>query len=90
MCIQKKREIIKDKYKTVAYIKEHKNSKDKRKGLEWGKMFRPKITINKVDFHKLDSSIMLETEEKQEFLNSLFTFVFSLQETIADSITQEW
>lgn len=37
----------------VAYIKEHKNDKDKRKCL-WGGMFRLKRTISKVEIHELE------------------------------------
>lgn len=82
--LQKKREeIFTDEYKTVAYIKENKNGKDKRKGLECKAMFKPKRTINETEFHKLASYIMLEAEKKQELLNFLFTSIFSVQENIA-------
>ena len=46
-------------------------------------MFRPKRTISKTEFHKLGSCKMPEAGKKQKLLNSLFTSIFSAQESVA-------
>lgn len=54
-----------------------------KKGLGLGEMFRPKRTINRAEFHKLDSYIMLEAEKKQKLLNPPVISIFTVQENVA-------